>query len=165
MQTDKLLKAISKKSLNLLLADRDEITLFRHRRIAEESGYFRSIRSAKSGLLAFDHLNLAASAQAPFPDILMLDVALPVMNAITLLKVLQKWDFEYKHLITPIVVTSSISASQKETLQSLGVSIFLSKPLTAEALQQAIGEKVERLSPLKSRHPENSYSCAALKVK
>lgn len=129
------------RPLNLLVVDPDEVSLLVHRKIAKATGFFKSIRSATNGLSAFDHINLAAEGSVPFPDIILFELDLPVMNGITLLKVLRKSDIKGIDNIRFIVLTSSVSNNEKQVATSLGVSTFLVKPLSEEVLTAVISSQ------------------------
>lgn len=126
------------RTLNLLIVDQDEIAMLVHRKAAEETGLFNSIRSATNGLRAFDHIVLAAEGNIPFPDVVLFDLDLPVLNGITLLKVLNKAEIKGKENIVFIVSSSSVTEEEKDLAISLGVSVFLKKPMSEDSLRRAI---------------------------
>ena len=134
----KNLKTDLEKPLNLLVVDQDEVSLLMHIKIAKATGLFKSIRLATNGLDAFDHINLVAEGSIHFPDIMLFDLDLPVMNGITLLKVLRKSDMKRIDKICFVVLASSVSDHEKEVAASLGVTAFLAKPLSAESLTDVI---------------------------
>lgn len=123
---------------NLVLADNNEISLFENKKIAELSGLFASIRLARSGLDAFDLISRAEEGSIPFPDVLLFDLELPVMNGITLLKVLRKSAIRHNARLNLVVLASSISDREREVAESLGVLHFLTKPLYEEELRETM---------------------------
>ncbi|MGC1241572.1 MAG: response regulator [Chryseosolibacter sp.] len=137
----------SRRLLNLLLVDPDEISLLAYRRMAEMSGRFASVRSATNGLTAFDLLNQAAEGRLPIPDVLIINMNMPVLNGITLLKVLKKWDCAEKKNIHIIVSGTALSEDEKHSLQSFGVSDFLQKPVSFEAFDEAVRPHKPALHP------------------
>lgn len=130
--------ATSRALLNLLLVDPDDISLLAYRRMAEMSGSFASVRSATNGLTAFDLVNQAIEGRLPLPDVMILNMNMPVLNGITLLKVLKKLDFPEKHHIHLIVAGPEFTPDEKADLQLLGVSDFLEKPFSFEAFDDAV---------------------------
>ena len=128
----------SRTLLNLLLVDPDDISLLAYRRMAEMSESFASVRSATNGLTAFDLVNQAIEGRIPIPDVMIINMNMPVLNGITLLKVLKKLDFPDKHQIHLIVVGTDITPEEKIDLQLLGVSDFLEKPFSFEAFDQVV---------------------------
>lgn len=126
----------TRAKLNLLLVDDDEIALFTHRRLARLSGFFESIRSATNGLQAFDHLHECSEGTVPTPDVILLDLDMPVMSGTMLLKVFRMWEYEHKENITFVVLTDG-DDGQRE-LTELGVRYFLCKPLSLGMLNDVI---------------------------
>ena len=137
--------------INLLLVDKDDITLLRHRRIAESSGFFKSIRSAVDGLHAFELINSANGEDAFSPDLVILDIDLPVLNGITLLKVLSKTRGDKKRIIYT-ALTSSMSVREYVAASALGVSHFLTKPLTDKKLRSLLREISAEIAKPQSQH-------------
>jgi CheY-like chemotaxis protein len=124
--------------LNLLLVDPDDISLLAYRRMAEMSGSFASVRSATNGLTAFDLVNQAVEGRIPLPDVMIINMNMPVLNGITLLKVLKKLEFPNKHHIHLIVAGTNFTPEQKIDLQLLGVFDFLEKPFSFDAFDQMV---------------------------
>ena len=128
--------------LNLLLVDKDDITLLKHRRIAEDSGLFHSIRSAVHGLHAFDLISSADRRGSFVPDVVILDLDLPILNGITLLKILREADLHKQGMIY-VVAAALVSPAEHEALRALGVSHILLKPLSQKTLGSVL-RKINR---------------------
>ena len=127
-----------RRKLNFLLVDDDDICLFIHRRVLDLSGYCNPAHSASNGKTALEILQHAAQGAVPVPDVILLDLEMPVMNGIAFLEAFQKLDCRNKDQIAIVLLTSSVSARDLEYARTLGVNLFLSKPLTHEALDIAV---------------------------
>jgi CheY-like chemotaxis protein len=136
------------RSFNFLLVDDDDVCLFIHRRVLEMSGYCSSSRPARNGKFALEILNDAAAGFIPVPDIILLDLQMPQMNGIAFLEAFQRLDYPKKSSIAIVLLTSSVSETEKEYAMSLGASKYLTKPLTLEALNAVVHSLYGNESPL-----------------
>jgi CheY-like chemotaxis protein len=130
-------RSLSRK-LNFLLVDDDEICLFIHRRVLDLSGYCSSTHSASNGKTALGILDDAAQGSIPVPDVILLDLEMPIMNGIAFLEAFQKLKCPKKDQIAVVLLTSSVSGRDLAYAKTLGVSQCMSKPLTQEALDALV---------------------------
>lgn len=126
------------RPLNFLLVDDDDICLFIHRRVLEMSGYCKSAHSAGNGRTALEILNHAAAGNGPIPDIILLDLEMPLMNGIAFLEALNALALPHKDRIAIVLLTSSVSKKDRDYALSLGASLYLTKPFTMEALHNIV---------------------------
>lgn len=126
------------RKLNFLLVDDDSICLFIHRRLLELAGCSNSIQSAPHGLRALELLEDAAQGKGPIPDIILLDLDMPLMNGIAFLEAFRSLPLPGKDRIAVVLLTSSLSHSDREYAMSLGVYKYLTKPFTREALDSLV---------------------------
>lgn len=126
------------RGLNFLLVDDDDICLFIHRRVLELSGYCLSAHSAGNGRTALEILNHAAMGDAALPDIILLDLEMPLMNGLAFLEAFKRLNFPGKDRIAIVLLTSSVSEKDKAYAMSLGAHHYLSKPFTLEGLHGVV---------------------------
>ena len=70
------------------------------------------------------------------PDLIMLDVMMPSVDGVTLLKHLRGTDDKAR---IPIVVVTAYPDTEEEALEA-GADLFLPKPFSAQELRAAIGQ-------------------------
>ena len=144
----------SARGLDILLVDDDEICLFIHQRVLEHSGLCRSTHLAKNGRRALEILNLAAMGRLPFPDIIFLDLQMPVLDGIGFLQAFAHLPIEHRDRISVVLLTSSVSEKEWADAVLLGVRHCLSKPFTNEAWHTVLKllydcqEPTSRMGPL-----------------
>lgn len=126
------------RGLDILLVDDDDICLFIHRRVLELSGHCRSAHSAGNGKAALELLQRAIIGALPVPDIIFLDLQMPLMNGLSFLEAFQSMDFDQKEHVAIVLLTSSVSEKDKAYATSLGVSHYLTKPFTSEAFSAVV---------------------------
>lgn len=126
------------RPLNFLLVDDDDICIFIHRRVLELTGYCGSAHSASNGKTAIEILQRASQGAVPLPDIILLDLDMPLMNGLAFLEAFEKLECRHKQAIAIVLLTSSVSEKEREYAISMGVSHCLSKPLTQESLDKTV---------------------------
>ena len=126
------------RGLNFLLVDDDDICLFIHRRVLETTGYCNSAHSASNGKTALEILQHAQAGAMPVPDVILLDLDMPLMNGLAFLEAFKDLECANKRRIAIVLLTSSVSESDKSYAMSMGVYQCLSKPLTQENLNSVI---------------------------
>lgn len=147
----------SGRALNFLLVDDDDLCLFIHRRIIELTGCCKSAHLATNGEKAIDFLASTADGTYPVPDMILLDLEMPMMNGLEFLRAFQSFEFPDKSRIAVVLLTSSASEHDKAEALALGAVKCLSKPLTEHALDDVIrliDEKklLPSLAPLGTPH-------------
>lgn len=121
------------KALNILIVDDDEMCVFIHNKVLELSGYCNKTQSACNGQRALDFLKDAALGIHPVPDIIFLDLQMPLMNGLDFLEAYQSLPFGEDNRIAIVLLTSSVSEKDKAYAMSLGVRHYLTKPFTLNA--------------------------------
>jgi DNA-binding response OmpR family regulator len=113
----------------------------------EGDGYV--VRQAENGSVALEQL-----ASDP-PDVMLLDIAMPVMDGMTVLAELRTLWARYPTRV--IVVTAHGSVKTAIRAVRLGASDFLEKPFLPEDLRQSIAS-VLRQAPPGYRDPDEDYA-------
>ena len=124
--------------MNLLIIDDDSICTFINTRIAETSGLFTSIRCAHNGQEALEIFEAAGKGDNLPPDMILLDLNMPIMDGFDFLTALQKLSFPNKETLRIIVVTTSDLEQDIERAQSLGIEHYLVKSLATKDLQATL---------------------------
>lgn len=125
-------------AMNLLLVDDDDIALLNYRIIAGSAGYFSSVRSARNGRDAVDILSKAEKGLYPFPDVILLDFETPVVDVITFLKILKKWDVPKTNETAIVLVFDHDFQKPNEATNDLGLIYFLRKPISFESFDEIV---------------------------
>ena len=126
-----------KKKLNcVLLVDDDESDNFFHKMVIEESGITDLIEIATNGKKAIDFLikkGIYGKSGSLYsqPELIFLDINMPVMNGWHFIEEYQKLEDIKKGKIVVIMLTSSLNPSDnRKAIELLGPDCFKFKPLT-----------------------------------
>ena len=128
----------SVQGMNLLIIDDDAICSFINTRVAQTSGIFREILSVHNGQAAMDFLQTAANGDGKTPDVILVDLNMPVINGFDFITAFHGLKFLNKKKIDVVVLTSSSELRDMERARALGINHYLQKPLTVNALQATI---------------------------
>ncbi|RZL46637.1 MAG: response regulator [Pedobacter sp.] len=121
------------KKINLLVIDDDDINIFIIKKIVDKTGFDIEMTSKSNGQQAVEFLQTAITNQTAFPDLILIDINMPVMNG---------WEFveAYTKLEVPkdvdlYILSSSVYENDIEKTKSYtNVKGFISKPLSMERL-------------------------------
>jgi len=122
-----------KSTFQLLVIDDDAINIFIIKKLIEKTGYLLEIISMSNGELAIEHLKKQNSQNLTLPDLIFLDINMPIMTG---------WEFlvEYEKLsiqkmIPVYMLSSSIFQNDIDKARTFAnVKDFMSKPMSNNQL-------------------------------
>ena len=123
-----------KDTFNVLIVDDDEDDLFLVKTAFERDSQRYRLEFASNG---HDLLKIMARSQF-LPDLILLDLNMPVMNGFEVLKHLKNSPL-YQH-IPVIVLTTSTNESDINRAYELGANTFITKPIYHQALTDLAGQ-------------------------
>jgi CheY-like chemotaxis protein len=122
------------------IIDDDPIFVFGTKKIMKLANFCNSFMVFHNGEEAINHLKpIIESNSAPMPDVILLDLNMPIMDGWEFLEEFIKIPCEKK--VTIYIVTSSIDPHDLERAKDYDkISNYLIKPISAEKLQQILTE-------------------------
>ena len=124
--------------MNLLIIDDDSICNFINTRVAQTAGIFKEIRSVHNGKEALDIFEEVNKGRGTIPDVILLDLNMPVLHGFDFIQALRDMAFPNKDRLSIIILTSSDNAIDLQRARTLGIDHYLMKPLTVNDLQTTI---------------------------
>lgn len=122
----------------ILLVDDDEMLHFVYNKVFSAAGILSDLRCAGNGKAAIDFLKEQVLTNAALPEIILLDIDMPVMNGFEFIEQFGQWNFPEKENIHIVVFTSSLNPKDKERALGMGVKYFLTKPYILEGIREII---------------------------
>jgi CheY-like chemotaxis protein len=95
--------------------------------------------SAQTGKEALELLDKLQTEGKPLPDLILLDVFMPIMDGFGFLEVYTKKDYTGKDGVTIIALTSSQDPRDIERMKQYGVTKYMSKPLEEGKIRAELG--------------------------
>lgn len=119
---------------DILLVDDDEIVNFLNKKILERLG-FTQIQVAVNGQQAIDLIQRRFVESRALPDIIFLDLSMPVMDGFDFIETIRKSDLPGVENVRIIVITSSQDPRDIARAKNLGIRDYLYKPVTESDLR------------------------------
>ncbi len=124
-----------KKIKTLCLVDDDDIFQLITQRVIAQTNLVDTIKVFSNGLDAMDFLRSVAQNAAQLPEIILLDLNMPVMDGWEFLEEFTLLKPRLEKKITIYVVSSSIAPSDIQRAEAINeVTDYIIKPITTEKL-------------------------------
>lgn len=129
----------------VLLVDDDDTTNYLNQRLLREMNVSKQIRVLKNGKEAIEYLSKAFGPEPDpafkQPDIILLDIKMPVMDGFTFLDEYHRSGLDAANLVIILMLTSSASFYDLEKLKQYSrVKKHYSKALTKHDVQEVMDE-------------------------
>lgn len=122
----------------ILIVDDDQQLNKINEKILTAAGIVSELHIALNGKEAMEYLWARADKNYPLPDLIILDLDMPVMNGFQFIDEFQRSDFPGKSAIEIVVFTSSSNPRDKQKAFSKGIKYYLSKPYLLRGLNDII---------------------------
>ena len=119
-----------KKLTNILLVEDDQVTNHINKKLISKINCSYQIGTASNGLEGLSHINNCIAINTGIPQLILLDINMPVMDGFEFLEEFQKLELGDKVVI--VMLTTSSHMKDIDRLFQSGNSDIISKPLTEE---------------------------------
>ncbi|HYG20033.1 MAG TPA: response regulator [Ohtaekwangia sp.] len=126
---------------NIILVDDDKIFNFLSEKTIASLGLANEIHFASNGLQALELLQQYKRGEIEKPDIIFLDLNMPMMNGYEFLEAFRSLDIPWKNTITIVVLTSSANPDDMKRATDMGVKYYFNKPLGKEEIKRLISQE------------------------
>lgn len=126
--------------MNVLLIDDDDISNFLSERMLRCFGVTGDIYTAANGKRAIDLLN--DKALKVMPDIIFVDIDMPIMDGFEFIDAFSKLDFIDRGKIRIVILSPSQHKDDIARAQELGMD-YLAKPMSINDLERLLNNCIE----------------------
>ena len=117
----------------IFLVDDDEIFVLITKRVIQETNFAGEIKVFKNGKEAIDYLEKIADKKELLPEIIFLDLRMPVLDGWGFLEEFTQLKHKLAEKITVYIVSSSVSPYDIQRAKGISeVSDFIVKPVTKD---------------------------------
>ncbi len=125
------------KFQNVLLVEDDPITIMVCERIITMIDFAHHIKSLANGEDAINHIKTLITTDQDIPEIIFLDINMPIMNGWEFLENFEKIKDDMRSVPRIFILSSTVDPEDFKKAQAYSaVESFISKPLTKEHLQR-----------------------------
>jgi CheY-like chemotaxis protein len=114
---------------NVLLVDDDHVFNFLSGRLFEKLGFSEGIHMAMNGAEALKLINDYYSGTQSLPDVILLDLNMPVMDGFEFIEAFQRIRMPNKDRVKIVIVSSSQDEKDIARARALGITHYLTKPI------------------------------------
>jgi CheY-like chemotaxis protein len=122
----------------ILIVDDDQQLNKINEKILTAAGIVSELHIVLNGKEAMDYLIARVAKNYPLPDLIILDLDMPVMDGFGFIDEFQRSDLPGKDAIEIVVFTSSSSPRDKQKALAKGIKYYLSKPYLLRGLNDII---------------------------
>jgi CheY-like chemotaxis protein len=127
-----------KKYANILVVEDDQTSAFLLKLLLQESDLAESISITNNGQEALDYLNRLKMSGSRYPELIFLDINMPVMDGFEFLETCKQTGCLENEKARVIILTSSAHQQDIRKAQALGITKYMIKPISEEAILAAI---------------------------
>ncbi|TDH25225.1 response regulator [Segetibacter sp. 3557_3] len=130
---------MNKKGLNICLVDDDRIYQFTARKIIETIEEVDGVKVFSNGEEAISYLQQNSYKTEDLPDVIFLDINMPVMDGWGFLEAFSDLYKKLGKLVTVFMVSSSVDESDIRRSKEFGmVSRYVNKPVSREKFEDLL---------------------------
>jgi CheY-like chemotaxis protein len=129
-----------RKIKTVLLIDDDSINNFINERLIKKCQISEEVVVMLNGNEAILYLKEKLKIKESCPELILLDINMPVMDGFEFLAAFKNLDFANKSEVNIVMLTTSSNPHDMEKLNNSAISGYLNKPLT-EAMLTGVMEK------------------------
>lgn len=127
------------KKKNVLLVDDDQIFNLLNQKTLQMLGVVGEIHVARNGSEALELINQYYIGSRALPEVILLDLNMPIMDGFGFIEAFHKLNIPNIENTLIIVVTSSDNPADMKRAKELGITNYLTKPLSETALRKVLG--------------------------
>lgn len=121
----------------VLLVEDDPITIMVCDRIIKMSAFANNVISCENGQTAIEYLNDVKSTNKAIPEVIFLDINMPVMNGWDFLEEFENIKNAFNPLPRIFILSSTVDPEDYKKAKTFNsVEDFISKPLSKEFLEK-----------------------------
>lgn len=126
----------------IALVDDDEVTNFLNKRLVESSGLFNHILTFSNGKEILDYMTEGDGVE---PDVILLDINMPVMNGFDFLEHHKNLPNANKAEMVIAMLTTSLLEKDRIRAEALEITEYVEKPLSVDKLKVLLNKHLDKL--------------------
>jgi CheY-like chemotaxis protein len=129
-----------KKIACTLLVDDDDTTNFINQMLLKDLGITHEILITHNGKEAMDLIQQRQLSNQDLPDLIILDINMPVMNGFEFLEAFEKIKRKGNPSVIIVMLSTSMNPEDVSDAEGTAIKEFLNKPLTEHSLKEVVNK-------------------------
>lgn len=125
---------------NVLLVDDDTVSNFLNEMTLQEMNFSNLIHVIENGKEALHYLRRSLIGSAEYPDLIFLDINMPVMDGFQFLEEFEKLPLDRRKPISVIMLTSSNASLDISKAKQFNIDGYIVKPLCKSKIEEVLKE-------------------------
>lgn len=121
----------------VLLVDDDQVCNLISKKTLQRMGIVNEVHTALNGEEAINLLNDYFQGALSLPDVILLDLNMPIMDGFSFIEAFKKLNIPNKDSMRIVIVSSSQNPNDVRKAKEMGITAFLTKPVTETNLRTA----------------------------
>ena len=126
------------KIKSVLFIDDDEITNKLNMFLFKKMGIAQELLVAQNGKVALEIIEERRNNNQDYPDLILLDINMPVMNGFEFLHEMEKNQVKDKASLIIMMLTTSVNQKDLEKANNPLITKFINKPLTELVIKELV---------------------------
>lgn len=126
------------EKITVLVVEDDPVCAFLAEKVLKVIGLDKQLYTANNGKDALEIFNRCFCGQIGVPDLILLDLNMPIMDGFQFIQAYKKLQFPHKDKVLIVVTTSSVDERHIEKAKELGIKYYLEKPISEVVLKSII---------------------------
>ncbi|MFD1001384.1 response regulator [Ohtaekwangia kribbensis] len=121
----------------VLLVDDDQVCNLISKKTLQRMGIVNEVHTALNGEEAINLLNDYFQGALSLPDVILLDLNMPIMDGFSFIEAFKRLNIPNKDSMRIVIVSSSQNPNDVRKAKEMGITAFLTKPVTETNLRSA----------------------------
>jgi CheY-like chemotaxis protein len=121
----------------VLLVDDDQVCNLISKKTLQRMGIVNEVHTALNGEEAINLLNDYFQGALSLPDVILLDLNMPIMDGFSFIEAFKRLNIPNKDSMRIVIVSSSQNPNDVRKAKEMGITAFLTKPVTETNLRTA----------------------------
>jgi CheY-like chemotaxis protein len=139
---------------SILLVDDNQTSTFLNQQLINKLGLTYQVLTACNGQQALDILKQSYLDEKEFPELILVDLKMPVLDGFEFYKAFRQLDPEKQKTTKVVVLTTSLAATDIQRAKEADLKHFINKPLTAQKLMAILPKRNIEVKPMPSEHKD-----------
>jgi CheY-like chemotaxis protein len=129
---------------SVLLVDDDVINNFINARLIKKAEMAQDLHISTNGKEAISHLTEKLEKNELCPELILLDINMPVMDGFEFVDAFRKLNFSNQNEVVIVMLTTSSNPKDLEKVEALKIGDYINKPLTEDKLKNVMARNFKK---------------------